>query len=395
LQWAHYWAYLLCCERNTITYYRQARKKILFLSLSAFHFTGGIEKFNRAFLKALSDLEKEGKLQADSLSAYDRMPDCRYFNPQNYRGFKGNRVRFVINAWKIALNYDTIILGHINLSLVGWGIKKMFPNKTILLVAHGIEVWEKRKGVKKFILQNADLVLAVSTYTKNTIINVHQIPASRIRVFHNTIDPYFSYPARFEKPQYLMNRYGISKNDPVIFTLTRLSASEKYKGYDRVMQILPSLKKTQQNIKYVLGGHADEKESKRLDELKQINNLLETVVLTGFIDDKEVVDHFLLADVFVMPSRKEGFGIVFIEAMGCGLQVIGGNKDGSADAMQQGLLGQLVDPDSEADIVSAIEHSIVKNKKNNRQDNRKELQEKVKKTFGFEVYRENLEKLLL
>jgi len=55
-----------------------------------------------------------------------------------------------------------------------------------------------------------------------------------------------------------------------------------------------------------------------------------------------------------MPSKGEGFGIVFLEALSCGKPVIAGNKDGSVDAVLNGKLGVLVDPDDVAEIGEAI-----------------------------------------
>jgi glycosyltransferase involved in cell wall biosynthesis len=394
MQWAHYWAYMLACERDFIKYYDKPVKKILFLNLDTFRFTGGIEKFNRAFLKALKDLETDGKLIADSLSAYDNEIDNRYFNPEHYKGYNGNRINFVLAVWKAAKHYDSIIVGHINLSFAAWGIKKLFPNKEIVLVTHGIEVWETLKGAKGFIMQAADTVLAVSAYTKDAIVKIHKLPESKISIFHNTIDPFFSYPVVFEKPKYLMDRYGLTKDDSVVFTLTRLSASEKYKGYDKIVSILPELKNRVSDVKYILSGKADAKESKRLVTLQKTNKLSETVLLTGFIKDEEVVDHFLLADVFIMPSRKEGFGIVFIEAMACGLPVIAGNKDGSVDALQQGALGTLVNPDEEREILEALECTLLHKESAVNSQRKLELQGKVNEKFGFDVYKKKLEKLI-
>ncbi len=393
LQWIHYWAYMLAIERNTLRYYNKPLKKVLFLNLSAFYFTGGIEKFNRAFLKALSELEVAGKLIADCLSAHDHSVDERYFNPRHYRSFKGNRIKFVLAAWKEAENYDTIILGHINLSAAAWGIKKMFPGKKMILIAHGIEVWKKRSGIKKSVLNSIDKILAVSAYTKEAIVNAHKIHSEKIVVFHNTIDPFFSYPKEFKKPEYLMKRYSMSADNLVIFTLTRLSEREKYKGYDKVIEILPGLRKTFPNFKYILSGKGDEGENKRIADLTEAHNLSENVLLTGFIKDEELVDHFLLADAFIMPSKKEGFGIVFIEAMACGLPVIAGNKDGSVDALQQGELGLLINPDSKADILQGLVTTLKCKTANS--PRKKELQQKVKHIFGFEKYKNNLEKILV
>jgi glycosyltransferase involved in cell wall biosynthesis len=64
--------------------------------------------------------------------------------------------------------------------------------------------------------------------------------------------------------------------------------------------------------------------------------------------------YYQLADVFVMPSTGEGFGIVFLEASATGLPVIGGNRDGSVDALAEGRLGALVDPNDVNGLAQAI-----------------------------------------
>jgi glycosyltransferase involved in cell wall biosynthesis len=77
--------------------------------------------------------------------------------------------------------------------------------------------------------------------------------------------------------------------------------------------------------------------------------------LTGFIPDEELTAHYQLCDVFAMPSKKEGFGIVYLEALACGKPTLGGNQDGALDALCRGELGALVDPDD----VQAIAHTLV------------------------------------
>lgn len=394
ISWMHYWAYLLSCQKNNIKYYNKTVPRILFLNLKAFSITGGIEKFNRSFLKALSELEKEGLVVADGWSMHDDQCNAKYFNPEYYGCFKGKKLKFVYECWKAGTKYDKIILGHINLSLAGFGIKKLFPGKQVILITHGIEVWSKLKGIKKTFIKQADQILAVSNYTKNTIAEVHKIDPGKITVFHNTIDPYFALPAAFVKPAYLMERYGLKAENPVIFTLTRLAYSEKYKGYDKVIQILPQLKKAFPGLRYILSGKPEERENNRLTALKALNNIKDEVLLTGFVKDEEVTDHYLLADVFILPSRKEGFGIVFIEAMACGLPVIGGNKDGTVDALQQGELGYLIDPEDEAGILHALDGILAVKDKIGTDFIKREMQQKVYNAFGFETYKQNLRKIL-
>ena len=100
--------------------------------------------------------------------------------------------------------------------------------------------------------------------------------------------------------------------------------------------------------------------------------------------DAEMALHFNLADLFIMPSEKEGFGIVFIEAMFYGLPVIAGNKDGSVDALCNGELGTIVDPDNLAEISNAIK-KILDNPSAYKPD-----QQKLKAQFSYEWYKRKL-----
>jgi phosphatidylinositol alpha-1,6-mannosyltransferase len=74
----------------------------------------------------------------------------------------------------------------------------------------------------------------------------------------------------------------------------------------------------------------------------------------GYVPDVELPDLYRLADLFVMPSSTEGFGIVYLEAAACGLRVVGGASDGSADAIQDSRVGTTVDPDDPEALLAAI-----------------------------------------
>ena len=72
--------------------------------------------------------------------------------------------------------------------------------------------------------------------------------------------------------------------------------------------------------------------------------LSDRVIFTGYIPESEKIAHYNLADVYVMPSTGEGFGIVLLEAVACGVPVVGSRVDGSREALLDGQLGRLVDP---------------------------------------------------
>ena len=74
----------------------------------------------------------------------------------------------------------------------------------------------------------------------------------------------------------------------------------------------------------------------------------------GYVPDEELPDLYRLADLFVMPSSEEGFGIVYLEAAACGLRVIGGAGGGSGDAVPDERVGELVDPADLTGLVEAV-----------------------------------------
>jgi len=142
----------------------------------------------------------------------------------------------------------------------------------------------------------------------------------------------------------------------MILTLGRLATSEQYKGIDEILEAMPSLLKLYPNLLYVIAGDGDDK--KRLIEKVSSLNLNLSVKFLGFVPEESKADLYRSADVFVMPSRGEGFGFVFLEALACGTPVIASTKDGSLEAVRYGELGQAVDPDDQAALIEALIYSL-------------------------------------
>jgi phosphatidylinositol alpha-1,6-mannosyltransferase len=366
---------------------------VLFINLTAFSKTGGLEKFNKCFLKALQEFELMGMLKAESISLHDKEADDEYFKKEKYKGFENRRFSFVWKSVWAARKSDVVILGHINLALVGWLIKKIAPSKKLVLITHGVEVWQPLGGIKKKLLEAADLVLAVSNFTRDKLISVQKTDPEKVKIFFNAIDPSFSIPKEFAKNISLRNRYGLKDDDFVLYTLTRLSSGEKYKGYDVVIKCLPGLLNSIPGLKYIIAGKYDKEEKARVDQLIAELKLEDVVILAGYISDHEVKDHYQMSDLFIMPSQGEGFGIVFIEAMICGLPVIAGNLDGSVDALQNGELGLLVNPNSVEEITAKVLCSY-QNQKTAVPADKLDLQKKTLSYFGFDQYKKRLQTIL-
>lgn len=323
-------------------------------------------------------------------SRYDLM--SQYLPAANYSGFDNRRLRLAVKAIASARDTDLVILNHINLSLIGIAIKLIKPKCRIFLVAHGIEVWRPVNFVKRIFLKRyCDKIICVSNYTKEQMIRWHGSKPEQCVVLNNAIDPFIKLPDTFEKPEYLMNRYGLDSSNQVIFTLTRLASSEQYKGYEQVIKVISILKHTFPNIRYVLSGQYDAKEETRIGNLIDQYGVKNEVILTGFLNENEITDHFLLSDLFVLPSKKEGFGIVFIEAMACGLPVICGDADGSRDAILNGELGTAINVDDldklEKTIVSYLNSPLTLEKRHH-------SQHKCLLYFNEASYRNNLQKII-
>jgi asparagine synthase (glutamine-hydrolysing) len=364
--------------------------KVLFLTLRTFSITGGIEKVSKVAGKALDELCTEAGNELEVCSMYDEQKDIdeKYIGDQKFTGFGINRLNFMLQCVLKGTKNSTVILSHANLLPVGYLIKLFSPKTRLVLIAHGIEAWQPFSGIKKRMLFKCDQILSVSKYTKDVLVELNGYPAQKIQVLNNCLDPFLEVPVVKGKDAHLLERYHLQKDDTVLMTLTRLATKERYKGYDVVIKSLQNLRETNPHLKYLIVGKYDSKEKSRLDKLIAKAGLEEHVIFAGFVPDEELADHFNLADIYIMPSEKEGFGIVFIEAMYYNKPVIAGNKDGSVDALLNGRLGLLVNPESLEEVSSAISR-IMDHKEQYLPD-----RELLMENFSFPVYKEKWREVL-
>ena len=367
------------------------KQNILFLTLRVFSATGGIEKVCKVAGKAMHELCSDNPgTSLQVLSLYDEPTEnsSQYFPATIFKGFGRARAKFLLAAFGKRNKVQTVVVSHVNLLLVGVIIKMFAPQVRLVLIAHGIEVWRRFPAWKKMMLQECDAILPVSDFTKQTMVTLYQLPVKKFTTLNNCLDPFLPLPAYNEKEETLLTRYKFTTTTKVLLTLTRIATNEGYKGYDEVIRAIAGLKTAYPELRYLLVGKYDAKEKARLDEIIDSLQLKDFIVFTGFIPDEELEAHYDLADVYIMPSRKEGFGIVFIEALFYGKPVIAGNIDGSVDALKNGKFGLLVNPNSQEEITAAIIEMISHPIKYI------PLHEEVMEHFSFKTYKENIRKFL-
>ena len=135
----------------------------------------------------------------------------------------------------------------------------------------------------------------------------------------------------------------------MLLTVGRMDSRERYKGHDLVIQALPQLVAAGHDVIYVVLGDGDD--VGRLKTIALGLGVADRVRFMGEVGPDILVDAYRMADLFVMPSTGEGFGIAFIEAMACGTPALGLGVCGARDAFGDGELGTMT---PEAELPAAI-----------------------------------------
>ncbi|MEM7065988.1 MAG: glycosyltransferase [Cyanobacteria bacterium P01_B01_bin.77] len=225
-----------------------------------------------------------------------------------------------------------LFCGHINLAAMIAQLTRWLRVPYIVLT-YGKEVWFPLKLAEGNALRAAEQIWTISRYSRDLACKANRLEANRLKILPCTVDEQGFTPA-IANPN-LQQRYALS-GARVLMTVARLWKGDPYKGVDVTIRALPAILETFPNIKYLVIGRGDDQP--RLAQLARDLGVAERVIFAGFVANEDLVEHYRLADVYVMPSQ-EGFGIVYLEAMACGIPVISGDDDGSADPLQDGRLG--------------------------------------------------------
>lgn len=284
---------------------------------------------------------------------------------------------------------DFVFSTHLNFSIAAYLLKQLL-GIPYWVVAHGIEAWDIKKTAIKTALHHADLILAVSSHTRARLLQEQNLDPNKISLLPNTFDA-----TRFQsapKPSNLLERHGIKPEQPVILTVARLATGEQYKGYDKILRAIPQIRKSIPDIHYLIVGKGDDRP--RVEQMIAQLGLQDCVTLTGFVPEDELCGYYNLCDVFAMPSKGEGFGIVYLEALACGKPVLAGNQDGAVDALCHGELGALVNPDDVEEIAETLIKILRYAYPNSFMYQPEALRRKVIDTFGFERFQQTLKSYL-
>ena len=311
-------------------------KRILLLLPEAFEGAGGIQMFCRSLCLASGRWAQKNNGSVSAIVLNDQTaPDSRYVNGEfcSFIRARGSKVKFVSSyLTQIATRKpDLIVIGHISLSPLALLALPFNSLAKTCVIAYGIEVWRSLTFTQRNALQRADRVLAISEYTRSELLKRNRLDPANVTLLPCPLDPYWAVDS--EPPTN-------SPGPPILLTVGRLMRGEAYKGVDSVIQGLPDVVREFGPVDYRVVGLGDD--IPRLKEMAERMAVSQYVTFMGHVSEEELRELYRRCSLFVMPSEKEGFGIVFLEAMAYGKPVIGGAHAGTFSVIDDEKTGKLV-----------------------------------------------------
>ncbi len=317
--------------------------RILYLVPDLFGPPSGIARYCRMVCRALT--ESGHRVTTVSLldqnnargEAKTTFPKMRYFP------CSGDRRQFIGRGLRsLRTRPDLILVGHPNFAPLGLGLGLLSRAKIVNFI-YGVDAWEPLSPLRRRSLSAGQRIISISRFTATRSAQVNGIPMEKVRILHNCLDPHFQGRDTATSPDTNANLS--------LLTVARMSFLEQYKGHDVVIKALPELLKQFPDLVYDVVGDGDGRPI--LEELCKAQGVEAAVRFHGVVSEEELIERYQKASVFVMPSRFEGFGFVFLEAMTYGKPVVCGHADASVEVVSDGETGFTVDPTSVGAVADA------------------------------------------
>lgn len=234
---------------------------------------------------------------------------------------------------------------------------KMLSGKPLFVHLHSVE--SDRAGqnhggnplvreVESLALHIADRIIAVSDHTRKTIMREYHIPKEKIEVVHNSFDPGSLEPASQDNSYLYLTRMK-QQGYKVITSVGRLTIQ---KGLRHLLYAFKNVVERVPKTLLVIVGSGEQRNE--LIQLAADLGLGRNVIFTGFQRGKHYRDAYSAADLFVMPSVSEPFGLVALEAIGYGTPVLITNQSGVSEVIHNSLKVDFWDINKMADRMVAV-----------------------------------------
>jgi phosphatidyl-myo-inositol dimannoside synthase len=330
---------------------RDKRMCIFLVGTEFFRSYGGIQYINRLLVRTFREMGRHTPLDLQVFSFTDgpehfpagEQDQC----PVRWHGARRNRGEIVWHLTKrlSSARPDLVLFTHLSLLPLAELVRTLAPRARVAALAHGTEAWRRLEGIAARVLPHVNTFVSPSAFTAQKLVEVQGIHADRVTVIPHGLDPEWVAQCG---PATAREQAPSSRAGPLLLSVTRLSRADRQgKGIELVLQALPSVVKRCPGVRYmVVGGGGD---LPQMAELVRQLGLGARTEFTGARRDDALRRAYAGADVFVLPTQVEGFGVVFLEAMYHGLPVVAVRASATPEVVEDGVTGVLVPAgDSEA-----------------------------------------------
>ena len=240
--------------------------------------------------------------------------------------------RYTLAAEKIAEEEEFDIIHCHDWMTFGAGIRaKRNKSKPLILHVHatehdrtgGHQVNQHVYDLERYGMHKADKIIAVSNFTKNKIVTHYGVLSEKVRVVHNAVD--FSQ-------HYYDENFEIKKTDRVVLFLGRVTLQ---KGPDYFVYAAKKVLEHEKNVKFIVAGSGD-MEPFIIEKAAELG-IADKVLFSGFLNRDDVERAYKMADIYVMPSVSEPFGITALEAMKNKAPIIISKQSGVSEVIRHCL----------------------------------------------------------
>jgi phosphatidylinositol alpha-1,6-mannosyltransferase len=368
----------------------QTRRVLLGL-FSELDTPGGVQRAGRHVAAVMSEFAAGHNMECRLLSLNDS-PELHRMSVGTrefvFTGSARGKARFSATAAGAARGRAKLVVaGHPYLAPVARGTKFFAREAKSIVWTHGLEVWEPLSILRRRALRNADLVIAPTNDTANHVALQQEVLRERIRVLPWSLDPQFETLIAAKPAPSLPTNFPEGR---VILTVGRWFADERYKGMDTLITALPRLLMEWPNVQLVAVGEGNDQEW--LEQIADGRGVRRHVHFLGGLTYSEVAACYQACEIFALPSRGEGFGFVYLEAMACGKPVIGGAHGGAPEVIDDGKTGYLVQHGDAGQLATSLEALLADPVLAREMGARG--RERVEREFRFNVFAKSFKKIM-
>ena len=312
------------------------QNRIVICALETYSTIGGLQNFNRRVFKnvGLRSVERGEPsalafLSGDHGAALPAIEGVELVAPKSQPQF------MAAVFWASLFEASVLVICHVNLLPLAFAVRLFRRRLPIVLFVHGCEVWNgheprRRRFFEVRLVGALTRIASVSRFTSESMAREFHIAQDKFRCLPNAVDP-------LEE-----GAVAPAPSSPIILTVARLGAGEREKNVHEMIAAVALLKERLPGVKYeIIGGGSLRPE---LESLAKKLGVADAVAFLGQVDDSEVRKAYARAAVFAMPSNKEGFGIVYLEAWQFGKPVICSVHGAASEIVADGVDGFVVDP---------------------------------------------------